>query len=117
MGNVHGLVTRLSGPSSTSTLFLIQVCIPWYCRASLCADELTACVDPSDIAALDESPVAAKDVKVDEASEAQRPEDKRKAQEWAGLAQDPNSNLFVFVGRWSKQKGMCIRLPLNHIRS
>lgn len=65
-----------------------------------------AFIDPSDIAALDESPIAPKDVKVDEVSEAQRPEDKRKAQEWAGLGQDPNSNLFVFVGRWSKQKGV-----------
>jgi alpha-1,3-glucan synthase len=46
-----------------------------------------------------------KDIKIDEAAEAMRPEHKRQAQEWAGIAQDPNSNLFVFVGRWSKQKG------------
>jgi alpha-1,3-glucan synthase len=62
--------------------------------------------DPSDIAALDENPVAPRDVQVDEASEAARPELKRQAQEWAGLKQDPDANLFVFVGRWSKQKGV-----------
>jgi len=62
--------------------------------------------DPTDIAALDEKPVEARDVKVDEAAEAARPELKRQAQEWAGIKQDPNSDLFVFVGRWSKQKGV-----------
>ncbi|KIY70932.1 glycosyltransferase family 5 protein [Cylindrobasidium torrendii FP15055 ss-10] len=62
--------------------------------------------DPSDIAALDEAPVKPKDVQVDEASEAERPEHKRQAQEWAGIKQDPESDLFVFVGRWSKQKGV-----------
>ena len=62
-------------------------------------------IDPSDIEALDENAPSAKEIKVDEAAEAVRPEDKRKAQEWAGIAQEPNSNLFVFVGRWSKQKG------------
>ena len=62
--------------------------------------------DPTDIAALDESPVAMRDIKVDQAAEAQRPEFKRQAQEWAGIKQDPNADLFVFVGRWSKQKGV-----------
>ncbi|KAJ7063334.1 modular protein with glycoside hydrolase family 13 and glycosyltransferase family 5 domains [Mycena amicta] len=62
--------------------------------------------DPSDIAALDESPTKAKDVQVDQEAEALRPELKRQAQEWAGIAQDPHSDLFVFVGRWSKQKGV-----------
>lgn len=62
--------------------------------------------DPTDIAALDESPVSMRDVKVDQAAEAQRPEQKRQAQEWAGIKQDPNADLFVFVGRWSKQKGV-----------
>lgn len=62
--------------------------------------------DPTDIEALDEKPVAARDVKIDEAAEAARPELKRQAQEWAGIKQDPNSDLFVFVGRWSKQKGV-----------
>jgi len=62
--------------------------------------------DPSDIEALDLNPVAAKDIVVDQDAEAKRPEMKRQAQEWAGIAQDPNSDLFVFVGRWSKQKGV-----------
>lgn len=62
--------------------------------------------DPSDIEALDENPIAVRDIKVDDDAEAKRPEFKRQAQEWAGIAQDPNSDLFVFVGRWSKQKGV-----------
>ena len=62
--------------------------------------------DPTDIAALDENPVSIRDIKVDEAAEAQRPDLKRQAQEWAGIKQDPNADLFVFVGRWSKQKGV-----------
>ncbi|KAG8934063.1 Cell wall alpha-1,3-glucan synthase ags1 [Tulasnella sp. 418] len=62
--------------------------------------------DPSDIAALDENPLKATDVQIDQAAEAQRPEHKRQAQEWAGIKQDPNADLFVFVGRWSKQKGV-----------
>jgi alpha-1,3-glucan synthase len=62
--------------------------------------------DPSDIEALDESPMNVKDIKVDNDAEAKRPEFKRQAQEWAGIAQDPQSDLFVFVGRWSKQKGV-----------
>ncbi|CAE6483196.1 unnamed protein product [Rhizoctonia solani] len=47
--------------------------------------------DPSDIAALDEKP---------------RPELKRQAQELAKIKPDPGADLFVFVGRWSKQKGV-----------
>ena len=62
--------------------------------------------DPSDIAALDENPISARDIQIDEVAEAARPEMKRQAQEWAGIKQDPNSDLFVFVGRWSKQKGV-----------
>ena len=62
--------------------------------------------DPSDIAALDEKPVKASEVQVDEVAEAARPEMKRQAQEWAHIKQDPNADLFVFVGRWSKQKGV-----------
>jgi alpha-1,3-glucan synthase len=62
--------------------------------------------DPTDIAALDENPVAIRDIQIDEAAEAQRPDMKRQAQEWAGIKQDPDSDLFVFVGRWSKQKGV-----------
>ncbi|KAI5123355.1 hypothetical protein M0805_001776 [Coniferiporia weirii] len=62
--------------------------------------------DPTDIAALDEQPVAIKDIGIDAEAEAKRPEFKRQAQEWAGIKQDPKSDLFVFVGRWSKQKGV-----------
>jgi alpha-1,3-glucan synthase len=32
--------------------------------------------------------------------------DKLQAQKWAGLNEDPNADLLVFVGRWSKQKGV-----------
>ena len=64
--------------------------------------------DPSDIAALDTNPLDVKEVQIDQAAEALRPEHKRQAQEWAGIKQDPNADLFVFVGRWSKQKGVDI---------
>lgn len=47
-----------------------------------------------------------RNIKIDAAAEAKRPEDKRQAQEWANIKQDPNADLFVFVGRWSKQKGV-----------
>lgn len=62
--------------------------------------------DPTDIAALDAQPIAVDKIGVDDEAESKRPEDKRLAQEWAGLKQDPNAELFVFVGRWSKQKGV-----------
>ncbi|WWD19870.1 hypothetical protein CI109_104338 [Kwoniella shandongensis] len=62
--------------------------------------------DPTDIAALDEQPLAVDKIEVDEEAESKRPELKRQAQEWAGIKQDPNADLFVFVGRWSKQKGV-----------
>jgi alpha-1,3-glucan synthase len=62
--------------------------------------------DPTDIAALDSQPIAVDKIEVDQGAESKRPEDKRLAQEWAGLKQDPNAELFVFVGRWSKQKGV-----------
>ncbi|QSZ37320.1 hypothetical protein DSL72_009418 [Monilinia vaccinii-corymbosi] len=38
--------------------------------------------------------------------ESKRGELKRQAQEWAGLEQNPNAELLVFVGRWSMQKGI-----------
>ena len=62
--------------------------------------------DPSDVEALDAKPVSTKDVAVDQVAESKRPEFKRQAQEWANIAQNPNADLFVFVGRWSKQKGV-----------
>ncbi|KAF8580884.1 glycosyltransferase family 5 protein [Ramaria rubella] len=62
--------------------------------------------DPSDIEALDEKPIDLEHIQIDQAAEAARPELKRQAQEWAGIKQDSKSDLFVFVGRWSKQKGV-----------
>ena len=62
--------------------------------------------DPTDIAALDEQPIAVDKVVVDVVAEKLRPENKRLTQEWAGIKQDPHADLFVFVGRWSKQKGV-----------
>lgn len=62
--------------------------------------------DPSDIDALDDNAPKVADIKIDQKAEAERPEHKRQAQEWAGIKQDPHADLFVFVGRWSKQKGV-----------
>jgi alpha-1,3-glucan synthase len=73
--------------------------------------------DPSDIGALDSKPISTKDVKVDEAAEAKRPEAKRQAQEWAGIVQNPKSDLFVFVGHWSKQKGVDLIAPPSGLSS
>lgn len=46
------------------------------------------------------------DARVDPNYEAGRTILRRQAQQWAGLDQDPNAELFVFVGRWSMQKGI-----------
>lgn len=63
--------------------------------------------DPTDTGAWERNATAEKDdVVVDGDFEAKRPELKRQAQEWAGLDQNPNAELFVFVGRWSQQKGI-----------
>lgn len=43
---------------------------------------------------------------VDDESEAKRGALRKQAQEWAGLEVDPTAELFVFVGRWSLQKGV-----------
>ncbi|OKL57513.1 hypothetical protein UA08_07117 [Talaromyces atroroseus] len=43
---------------------------------------------------------------VDPVFEAARSDMKRQAQIWAGLEQSPDAELFVFVGRWSMQKGI-----------
>lgn len=47
-----------------------------------------------------------KDVTIDQNFEASRPDLRRQAQEWAGLEVSPKADLFVFVGRWSQQKGV-----------
>ena len=62
--------------------------------------------DPSDTGEWDKKLPKESDIHVDPAFEAGRPELRRQAQEWAGLEQNPNAELFVFVGRWSMQKGV-----------
>ena len=61
--------------------------------------------DPTDLAAWtgkqDDAPV-----KINEELEASRAGLKQQAQDWANLRQDPEAELFVFVGRWSMQKGV-----------
>ncbi|KUI63986.1 Cell wall alpha-1,3-glucan synthase mok11 [Cytospora mali] len=43
---------------------------------------------------------------IDEEFESRRGGLRKQAQEWAGLEIDPTAELFVFVGRWSLQKGV-----------
>ncbi|KAJ5351246.1 hypothetical protein N7452_000220 [Penicillium brevicompactum] len=63
--------------------------------------------DPSDLADWDHNtPQNLEDVVIDEEFEAGRATLKKQAQEWAGLEADPEAQLFVFVGRWSMQKGV-----------
>lgn len=63
--------------------------------------------DPSDIADWDKKAVIKKsEVVVDKEYEAKRGDFRVQAQEWAGLEIDPEAQLFVFVGRWSEQKGV-----------
>ena len=74
--------------------------------------------DPSDTAEWNrnEEPTSSK-VEVDPEFEATRGDLRKQAQEWAGLKIDPEAELFVFVGRWSMQKGMCgedINITLDH---
>ncbi|KAK3367350.1 putative cell wall alpha-1, 3-glucan synthase [Lasiosphaeria ovina] len=63
--------------------------------------------DPSDTAewTRDEE-VKERDVVVDVELESKRGDARKQAQEWAGLEINPNAELFVFVGRWSLQKGV-----------
>ena len=62
--------------------------------------------DPTDIAEWDKKLANPDDIEIDQASENERAELKRQAQEWAGLEQNIDADLFVFVGRWSMQKGI-----------
>lgn len=66
--------------------------------------------DPSDTAEWvpekDVSSSKKEGIEVNEEFEAGRGELRTKAQEWAGLEIDPTAELFVFVGRWSLQKGV-----------
>ncbi|KAL5341190.1 hypothetical protein BJX70DRAFT_395913 [Aspergillus crustosus] len=63
--------------------------------------------DPSDVGewTKGERPTD-EDIRVDPDFESKRGELKRQAQEWAGLEQNPDADLLVFVGRWSMQKGV-----------
>ncbi|KAK0712424.1 alpha-1,3-glucan synthase-like protein [Lasiosphaeria miniovina] len=47
-----------------------------------------------------------KDIEINQSFEEKRGNLRRQAQEWAGLEVDPSAELFVFVGRWSLQKGV-----------
>jgi alpha-1,3-glucan synthase len=62
--------------------------------------------DPSDTGEWDKQLPKEEDIKIDRDFEAGRFELKRQAQEWANLDQNPTAELFVFVGRWSVQKGV-----------
>jgi glycogen synthase len=86
-----------------SILCQIQVS---YLASGACGTSFIISADPSDISALDENPIPVIDVQVDSKAEAGRPDLKKQAQVWAELKQDPDADLLVFVGRWSKQKGV-----------
>jgi alpha-1,3-glucan synthase len=62
--------------------------------------------DPTDVEAWDKQLAKDEDCRVDPEYEAGRGALKRQAQEWAGLDLRPDAELFVFVGRWSVQKGV-----------
>ena len=62
--------------------------------------------DPSDTGEWDKQLPKEEDIHVDSDFEAGRADLKRQAQEWAGLTVNPKADLFVFVGRWSNQKGI-----------
>ena len=62
--------------------------------------------DPTDTGDWDKQLPREQDIIVDPNFEAKRPALKQEAQEWAGLKVDPDADLFVFVGRWSTQKGI-----------
>lgn len=62
--------------------------------------------DPSDVAEWDKKLQNPDDVQIDQVFESGRAGLKRQAQEWAGLEQRADADLFVFVGRWSMQKGI-----------
>ncbi|KAJ6113439.1 hypothetical protein N7523_006756 [Penicillium sp. IBT 18751x] len=58
--------------------------------------------DPSDTGSVEKGAEVAVTVQ----SDAELIHDKLQAQKWAGLDENPNADLLVFVGRWSKQKGV-----------
>lgn len=62
--------------------------------------------DPSDTAPWNKNEKLPESVSIDSDIESQRGMLRTQAQEWAGLSIDPEAELFVFVGRWSMQKGI-----------
>ncbi|KAK3670004.1 Cell wall alpha-1,3-glucan synthase ags1 [Recurvomyces mirabilis] len=62
--------------------------------------------DPSDTGEWDKQLPREEDIYVDDAFEVERLELRTQAQEWAGLEKNAKAELFVFVGRWSMQKGI-----------
>lgn len=62
--------------------------------------------DPTDIEPVNAEQEANQVIIVDPSYEAARGDLRKQAQEWAGLNVDPEAELFVFVGRWSTQKGV-----------
>ncbi|KAF3763907.1 family 5 glycosyltransferase [Cryphonectria parasitica EP155] len=62
--------------------------------------------DPTDTGEWSADALVTEKPTIDQDFEAGRIELKRQAQEWAGLEQNPRAELFVFVGRWSLQKGV-----------
>ncbi|KAI4251057.1 MAG: hypothetical protein LQ352_005095 [Teloschistes flavicans] len=62
--------------------------------------------DPSDTADWNNELPKMADTKIDPEAEAARAGLKHQAQEWANLDANPEAELFVFVGRWSMQKGV-----------
>jgi alpha-1,3-glucan synthase len=62
--------------------------------------------DPSDTGSWDKKLPDIKSVVIDREAESHRGILRQQAQEWAGLTVDPTAELFVFVGRWSHQKGI-----------
>lgn len=65
--------------------------------------------DPSDTAEWnpnEDISKQSKGIEVNQSFEEKRAGLRRQAQEWAGLEIDPTAELFVFVGRWSLQKGV-----------
>ncbi|KAL8812634.1 MAG: hypothetical protein Q9200_000893 [Gallowayella weberi] len=62
--------------------------------------------DPTDTGDWDKKLLQKEGVVIDTVMEAERGELRIAAQRWAGLKIDPTAQLFVFVGRWSQQKGI-----------
>ncbi|KAL5405356.1 hypothetical protein PMIN04_012359 [Paraphaeosphaeria minitans] len=62
--------------------------------------------DPTDTAPWNKDDKLPDTIAIDNDGESQRGMLRAQAQEWAGLQVDPDAELFVFVGRWSQQKGI-----------